>query len=96
MARASAHGAGGRGQVFALAPGGRGDSDAHSWRPTACRARCATRSRPDKLGTRESFVGGFTLSARSADGLRMFGPYEIEKGLMQDHALGDGFLTDEG
>jgi hypothetical protein len=83
MARATAHAKGGRGQVFALAPGGRGDSDAHKRAADGVSCTLCHQIGPDKLGTRESFVGGFTLSARSTDGLRMFGPYEIEKGLMR-------------
>jgi hypothetical protein len=83
MARATAHANGGRGQVFALAPGGRGDSDDHKLAADGVSCTLCHQIGPDGLGTRESFVGGFTLSAHSADGLRMFGPYEIEKGLMR-------------
>jgi cytochrome c551/c552 len=83
MARASAHGAGARGQVFALAPGGREDSDAHKLAADGVSCTLCHQIAPDKLGTRESFVGGFTLSARTADGLRIYGPYEVEKGLMK-------------
>jgi hypothetical protein len=83
MARATAHANGGRGQVFALAPGGRGDSEVHQLAADGVSCTLCHQIGPDKLGTRESFVGGFTLAARSADGLRMFGPYEIEKGLMR-------------
>jgi hypothetical protein len=83
MARATAHANGGRGQVFALTPGERGDSDAHKLAADGVSCTLCHQIGADKLGTRESFVGGFTLSARSTDGLRMFGPYEIEKGLMR-------------
>ena len=83
MARATAHANGGRGQVFALAPGGRGDSDEHKLAADGVSCTLCHQIGPDKLGTRESFVGGFTLSARSSDGLRMFGPYEVEKGVMR-------------
>ena len=83
MARATAHANGGRGQVFALAPGGRGDSDEHKLAADGVSCTLCHQIGPDKLGTRESFVGGFTLTARSTDGLRMFGPYEVEKGLMR-------------
>ena len=83
MARATAHANGGRGQVFALAPGGRGDSEEHKLAADGVSCTLCHQIGPDKLGTRESFVGGFTLSARSTDGLRMFGPYEVEKGLMR-------------
>jgi hypothetical protein len=34
----------------------------------------------DRLGTRESFVGGFMLAEPGAAGPRMFGPYAIEHG----------------
>ena len=79
MARATAHAAGGRGQVFALAPGGKGDSDSHRLAADGVSCTLCHQIGPDKLGTRESFVGGFVVSSRTPDGMRMFGPYDVEK-----------------
>ena len=81
MARALAHAAGGRGEVFALAPGGRGGSDAQQLAADGVSCTLCHQIGPDRLGTRESFVGGFALAPRSADGLRMFGPYDVDAGL---------------
>jgi hypothetical protein len=81
MARATAHVNGGQGQVFALAPGGKGASDSHRLAADGVSCTLCHQIGPDKLGTRESFVGGFVVSSRAPDGLRMFGPYEVEAGL---------------
>jgi hypothetical protein len=83
MARATAHAAGGRGQVFALAPGGKGDSDSHRLAADGVSCTLCHQIGPDKLGTRESFVGGFVVSSRTPDGPRMFGPYDVEKGFVR-------------
>ena len=83
MARAAAHAEGGRGQVFALAPGGKGDSDSHRLAADGVSCTLCHQIGPDKLGTRESFVGGFVVSSRTPDGLRMFGPYDVEKGFVR-------------
>ncbi len=83
MARASAHATGGRGQVFALAPGGKGDSDAHKLAADGVSCTLCHQIAPDKLGTRDSFVGGFVVSSRLPDGLRMFGPYDVEKSILR-------------
>jgi len=81
MARAAAHASGGRGRVFSLAPGGRGDSDEHRLAADGVSCTLCHQIGPERLGTRESFVGGFTLAPRTPDGLRIFGPYDIERGL---------------
>ena len=83
MARATAHAAGGRGEVFALAPGGKGDSDSHRLAADGVSCTLCHQIGPDKLGTRESFVGGFVVSSRAPDGLRMFGPYDVEKSFVR-------------
>lgn len=47
--------------------------------------------RPDKLGTRESFVGGFTIDEKLPPGQRqIFGPYDVDPGrvtIMRSAAL---------
>ena len=41
----------------------------------------------DKLGTRESFVGGFVIAGEAAGRTRpIFGPFEVDKGLTTRHA----------
>jgi|RhiMethySRZTD1v2_1073278.scaffolds.fasta_scaffold00329_35 hypothetical protein len=84
MARAAAHASGGRGEVFALAPGnlkGRVDSDLHRLAADGVSCTLCHQIGPDRLGTRDSFVGGFVVSSRAPDGLKMFGPYDVEAGL---------------
>jgi cytochrome c551/c552 len=80
MARAAAHATGGRGQVFVLAPGGRDTSDEHRLAADGVSCTLCHQIGPDRLGTRESFVGGFVLGGRTPEGLRMFGPYDVDKG----------------
>jgi hypothetical protein len=78
MARTAAHAAGGRGRVFAIAPASGGTSDEHQLAADGVSCTLCHQIGPDRLGTRESFVGGFVLSRRNADGLPMFGPYDVE------------------
>ena len=80
MSRTAAHAAGGRGRVFALAPG-QGDSDEHQLAADGVSCTLCHQIGPERLGTRESFVGGFTLSPRAPEGMKMFGPYDVEGGL---------------
>ena len=52
-----------------------------SCRTTACRARCAIRFPAEKLGTQESFVGGFVVAGRQPAPRPIFGPFEVDRGL---------------
>jgi len=81
MARTAAHAAGGRGRVFAIAPGSGGTSEEHQLAADGVSCTLCHQIGPDRLGTRESFVGGFVLGRRTADGLPMFGPYDVEAGV---------------
>jgi hypothetical protein len=80
MARATAHAAGGRGQVFALAPSGRGESAQQQLAADGVSCTLCHQIGADRLGTRQSFVGGFAVTEPAADGLRMFGPYDVDNG----------------
>ena len=89
MARTTAHARGDRGQVFALAPGGpsteraAGPRDSDELQLAADGVSCTLCHQigPERLGRRDSFIGGFVLAPRTAGGLTMFGPYEVEAGL---------------
>ena len=72
MARATAHAAGGarRRSSRLAARRRRGDSDAHRLAADGVSCTLCHQIGAERLGTRESFVGGFTSSARSADGRR--------------------------
>jgi len=80
MAHTAARAAGGRGQVFALAPGA-GNSEAQRLAADGVSCTLCHQIGPERLGTRESFVGGFALSPKTADGSRMYGPFDVESGL---------------
>ena len=81
MARAMAHADGRQGQVFAHLPVAQhGEADdllAHDG--VSC-AVCHQISK-EKLGTRESFVGGFVIAGRQAATRPVYGPFEVDKGL---------------
>ena len=88
MARTMAHARGDLGEVFALAPGGAaterriGAKDSGEPQLAADGVSCTLCHQigPERLGTRESFIGGFVLAPRTAGGLKMFGPYDVEAG----------------
>jgi hypothetical protein len=81
MARTTAHARGKRGRVFALAPAEKGNSEEHQLAADGVSCTLCHQIGPERLGTRESFIGGFTLAPRTADGVKMFGPYDVEAGL---------------
>ena len=52
---------------------------------------------PDNLGTRDSFNANFILLPTPADGARViFGPYRIDAGRQDDHAVGDRIRAGRG
>lgn len=94
MARAAAHASGGRGQVFALAPAAHGTSDEHRLAADGVSCTLCHQIGPDRLGTRDSFVGGFVLGTKTPDGSAMFGPYDVEAGVKRTmHSATDATPT---
>jgi hypothetical protein len=81
MSRASAHAAGNLGRVFALAPGSSATSMERQLAADGVSCTLCHQIGPDRLGTRASFGGGFVLGRPTADGLPMFGPYDVEAGV---------------
>jgi hypothetical protein len=81
MARAAAHADGGKGQVFAHLPVAQHmePDDLLASDGVSC-AVCHQIS-SEKLGTRESFVGGFVIAGHQSTPRPVFGPFEIEKGM---------------
>jgi hypothetical protein len=80
MARVEAAAAGGEGRVFANLPAG--TIGTRPGRLAADGVSCAVchQITPDKLGTRESFVGGFAVDTAAPWGQRkMFGPFDIDQ-----------------
>jgi hypothetical protein len=81
MAHTAARAAGRRGQIFAHLP--IGDSPAPESALAADGVSCTLchQIAPDRLGTPESFTGGFVLAPGGARGeRRLFGPYAIDPG----------------
>jgi len=79
MARTLAQAAGGTGEVFGLAPGS-GDSEAHQFAADGVSCTLCHQIGPERLGTRESFVGGFVIGEPVEGGPRIFGPFEVTEG----------------
>ena len=81
MARTKARAANGSGRIFAHLPIGArtGEDDRLAADGVSCAA--CHQIGPDRLGTRDSFTGGFVMAPPAADGVRrMFGPYEVDRG----------------
>jgi hypothetical protein len=96
MSRAQAVSAGGRGEVFAHLPiGASRTGDVLAADGVSC-ALCH-QIRNDKLGTRESFTGGFVLEPATSSMPRpMFGPFQIEPGRTTIMRSAIGFKPTEG
>ena len=80
MARAAAHADGRETEVFSLLPSLGGSSDEHRLAADGVSCMLCHQIGPDRLGTRESFVGGFTILAHDGDAPVMAGPYDVEAG----------------
>jgi len=81
MSRTKARAANRHGQIFAHLPiGVRADEDDRLAADGVSCSVCHQIS-PERLGTRESFNGGFVLAQPTPEGeRRMFGPYEVDRG----------------
>ena len=80
MARTAARVSGREGEVFRLLPSS-APSDDEEHRLAADGVACSLCHQigAERLGTRESFVGGFVINQDA--GRRMFGPFDVDKGL---------------
>jgi len=79
MARTTARAAGRPGEVFRLAPGA-GDSEEHRLAADGVSCTLCHQISPERLGTRESFVGGFVIGQPEGGERRMFGPFDVTAG----------------
>ena len=77
MARTMAVAAGGKGEMFRLLPTTGGTSEQHRLAADGVSCTLCHQIAPDKLGTPESFIGGFVIAPGPA---RMNGPYDIDRG----------------
>jgi len=80
MARTIARSSGGHGQVFAHLPVGRDGSDAGRLAADGVSCTLCHQISPDRLGTPESFTGGFVVNPAPATGAAIFGPFRIDVG----------------
>ena len=79
MSRAAAHAAGREAEVFRLLDGG--ESGEHQLALDGVSCTLCHQIGPERLGTRESFVGGFVLARPEGGERRMFARHQIERGL---------------
>jgi cytochrome c551/c552 len=81
MARAEAVANGGKGSVFAHLPIGRQDAEESRLAADGVSCTMCHQIRRDRLGTPESFTGGFVVDTSTPAGERaVFGPFQIDKG----------------
>jgi hypothetical protein len=81
MSRTTARAAGQPGKVFAHLPIGAGRSEEDRLAADGVSCTICHQIGPERLGTRESFTGGFVISPPTSAGeRRMFGPFDIDAG----------------
>jgi hypothetical protein len=81
MSRTRAHAAGRTGEIFAHLPIGSGTSEDDRLAADGVSCTVCHQIGPERLGTRDSFTGGFVISpATPAGERRMFGPFEVDAG----------------
>jgi hypothetical protein len=81
MSRTNARAAGQPGRIFAHLPIGAARSEDDRLAADGVSCTVCHRMGPERLGTRESFTGGFVMSPPTASGEhRMFGPFDVDAG----------------
>jgi hypothetical protein len=81
MSRTAAAAGGRSGSIFAHLPINPGRSAEDRFAADGVSCTVCHQIGPERLGTRESFTGGFVIATPTADGeRRMFGPFEIDQG----------------
>jgi cytochrome c551/c552 len=93
MARTLAVAAGGRGEMFRLLPTTKGATEQHRLAADGVSCTLCHQIAPDKLGTPESFVGGYVVAPGPP---RMQGPFEVDKGLTRIMQSATGVEPAEG
>ena len=81
MARATAHAGGRKGQVFAHLPIADRDSDEDLLAHDGVSCTVCHQISSEKLGTRDSFVGGFVIAPPQPTPRPIYGPFGLQKGL---------------
>jgi hypothetical protein len=81
MANVQERAAGGKGQLFAHLPPGKSTQTTDLLAADGVSCSTCHQIRPDRLGTKDSFVGGFVIDTRTAWGQRpAFGPFAVDAG----------------
>jgi hypothetical protein len=97
MSRARAAAASSLGKVFAHLPIGAGESEGDRFAADGVSCTVCHQIGPDRLGSRESFTGGFVLTAPTAAGERpIFGPFDIDAGRTALMRSATGLTPTEG
>ncbi len=81
MARTSAHANGRKGRVFAHLPIGQHDEPEDLLSHDGVSCTLCHQISSEKLGTPDSFVGGFVVAGRQPSPRPIFGPFEVDRGL---------------
>jgi hypothetical protein len=96
MSRALAVTAGGRGEIFRHLPIGRKENAPDTLAADGVSCALCHQIGDARLGTRESFTGGFVLEPATSPGPRpIFGPFEIDKGRTTIMRSATGFKPTE-
>jgi hypothetical protein len=97
MAHTMAQAAGRPGQIFAHLPIGTSTDDEQRLAADGVSCTLCHQIGPERLGTRESFTGGFAISPQTSGGdRRVFGPYEIDRGRTAIMRSATGMTPAEG
>ncbi len=95
MARASAVARGRKGEIFAHLPAGAKDDEESRLAADGVSCTLCHQVGPDRLGTPQSFTGGFVLNPPVAGERHMLGPFDIDKGHTRVMQSATGFRPAE-
>jgi hypothetical protein len=88
--------AGGHGEIFAHLPIGEADGPASALAADGVSCAICHQIRPDRLGTPESFTGGYVIDTDRRDGDReIFGPFAVDRGRTTLMRSATGFVPTE-
>lgn len=96
MSTFAARAAGGHGEIFAHLPIGAADGPASALAADGVSCAVCHQIRPDRLGTPESFTGGYVIDTARRDGEReIFGPFAVDRGRTTLMRSATGFVPTE-
>ena len=96
MSTFAARAAGGDGEIFAHLPIGEADGPASALAADGVSCAICHQIRPDRLGTPESFTGGYVIDTARRDGEReIFGPFPVDRGRTTLMRSATGFVPTE-